>query len=346
MTMTFAEKYAVLGTRDTQFEGVFITAVKSTGIFCRPSCRARKPLAKNVEFFDSAETALKNGYRPCKVCRPMDVDFDTPDFIRSLIDELQTDPSTRITDADLVAKGMEPNTIRRWFKRHHHMTFQAYQRLLRINLGFDHIKSGMTVTNTAFASGYESLSGFQDGFRTVFGETPSAATGKTVIHLERFATELGPMFVGATEEGVCLLEFTDRRMLETEFQDLKKRLKATYVPGTNEHSQLAKEQISEYFAGKRTEFTVPLHTPGTEFQIQVWDQLRSIPYGKTRSYAEQAVAIGNPSAVRAVARANGMNRIAIIIPCHRVIGSDGSLTGYAGGLARKQWLLDHEAKHT
>jgi len=150
------------------------------------------------------------------------------------------------------------------------------------------------------------------------------------------------MLAGATDEGICLLEFIDRRMLETQIERLKKSLKAEFIPGNNDHFELLSKEIEAYFDGDLKEFTVPLVIPGTAFQQKVWRALQEIPYGGTRSYKEQAERIGNPQAVRAVARANGDNRISIIIPCHRVIGSDGSLTGYGGGLWRKQFLLDIE----
>jgi len=150
------------------------------------------------------------------------------------------------------------------------------------------------------------------------------------------------VFACASNKGICLLEFTDRRMLETEFRDLCKRLNAVILPGKNIHLDHVQSEILEYFSGKRKNFTVPLHTPGTAFQNTVWKLLREIPYGETRSYKQQAITLGNPKAIRAVASANGHNRVGIIIPCHRVIGSDGSLTGYGGGLHRKRWLLDFE----
>ena len=153
------------------------------------------------------------------------------------------------------------------------------------------------------------------------------------------------MVVIASDKGVCLLEFGDRRMLETEFQDLQRRLGAVILPGKNRFTEAAIEEILEYFDGKRTRFDVPLHTPGTPFQQRVWGALREIPYGKIRSYGEIAAVIDDPKAVRAVGTANGMNRIAIMIPCHRVIGADGALTGYGGGLWRKDWLLKHEQAH-
>jgi AraC family transcriptional regulator of adaptative response/methylated-DNA-[protein]-cysteine methyltransferase len=157
-------------------------------------------------------------------------------------------------------------------------------------------------------------------------------------------TPIGVMVAGAVEEGICLLEFTDRRMLNTEYKDLARLLKTSIEEGENKHIKEIGKQLKEYFEGSRKEFTVPLVTPGTGFQQEVWQELQRIPFGSTRSYQEQAEALNKSGAVRAVANANGMNRISIVIPCHRIIGSDGNLTGYGGGLWRKKWLLDHEKR--
>ena len=159
-------------------------------------------------------------------------------------------------------------------------------------------------------------------------------------------TELGTMIAGAVEEGICLLEFSDRKILKSEYRDLKKYLAAEIEEGENSHILNLKNQLAEYFQGVRKVFDLQLILPGTIFQQMVWNELLSIPYGTTRTYMEQAEALRKPESIRAVANANGMNRIAIIIPCHRVIGSDGSLTGYGGGLKRKKWLLDHEKRHS
>jgi AraC family transcriptional regulator of adaptative response/methylated-DNA-[protein]-cysteine methyltransferase len=153
------------------------------------------------------------------------------------------------------------------------------------------------------------------------------------------------MFACGVEQGICLLEFSDRKMLETQFKSLSKQLNATIVQGENPHFKILAQQLKEYFEGSRKKFSVPLFLPGTDFQRAAWESLQRIPYGTTRSYQQQAVDIERPDAVRAVANANGMNRIAILIPCHRVIGSDGQLTGYGGGLWRKKWLLDFEREH-
>ena len=342
MNLSFEQKYDAIGKSETIYEGMFVTAVKTTKIFCRPSCRARKPLAKNVVFYKNSEEALKHGYRPCKVCRPMELEEENPRYIQQLLKELQDNPYERIKDRDLKQRGLEPSHIRRWFKEHHNMTFHAYQRLIRINTGYHQIQRGESVTNTAFNSGYESLSGFNDGFKSIFGHSAKNSKNKSIIYIDRFSTKLGPMFAAATDQGLCLLEYTDRKSLESEIKDISKRLNAVIVPGINEHIELAKRQLGEYFDGRRREFSVSIDAPGTEFQKDVWKLLVKIPYGTTCSYLEQAKKLEKPKAVRAVANANGMNRISIIIPCHRVIGSDGSLTGYGGGLPRKKWLLELE----
>jgi len=337
--------YDAFVRRDISYEGIFFVAVKTTGIFCRPTCRAKRPKRDNIEFFPTAKDALLNGYRPCKVCKPLELLGSTPDFIQKLIDRVTADPSKKITDYDLVKMKIEPSKVRRWFKANHGLTFQGYQRMLRINGAFHQIKNGESVTEAAFENGYDSLSGFSDAFKKIFGANPNNAKYINVINLHRFATPLGPMIAGATDEGICLLEFTERRMLESEFHDLRRKLKANFVYGTNKHISKLEEQVSEYFEGKRKMFDVSLVTSGSEFQKSVWRQLLTIPYGRTRSYEEQAIAIDNLKAIRAVASANGSNRIAIVVPCHRVIGKDGSLTGYGGGLWRKKWLLDFEKKN-
>ena len=283
---------------------------------------------------------LRSGH---KVCSPLEKAGETPEYIRRIIEEISNGVGKGFTDIDLKERGVEPNTLRRWFKKYHGITFHGYQRMLRINTAFKKIQNGQSVTSTAFDSGYESLSGFGESFKSVIGVSPLESKGKVIINITRFETPLGPMFACATEDGVCLLEFTDRRMLETELKTLTKIVNASIVHGENKHFENLIKQMDEYFNGERKEFSIPLFTPGSEFQKSVWKELQTIPYGTTRSYKQQAIALNNPGAVRAVANANGMNRISIIIPCHRVIGDDGHLTGYGGGIWRKKWLLDMES---
>jgi len=333
--------YRALVEKDPGFDGLFYAGVTTTGIFCRPVCTARKPQRKNVVFFPTAREALLAGYRPCRVCRPVEPPGATPEPVRRLLAEIESDPGLRLRDADLRARGIEPAGLRRWFKKNHGLTFQAYARTLRIGAAFGRIKHGETATNAAFDHGWDSLSGFGEAFRKVLGGPPTR-TRTATLAVTRIETPLGPLLAGATDEGICLLEFVDRRMIETQLGRLGRLLRAVLVPGTSRHFDRLAEELKRYFGGDLRRFASPLDLRGTEFQTKVWSGLLAIPYGETRSYAEQARRIGAPSAVRAVARANGDNRIAIVVPCHRVVGADGSLTGYGGGLWRKRWLLDLE----
>jgi AraC family transcriptional regulator, regulatory protein of adaptative response / methylated-DNA-[protein]-cysteine methyltransferase len=336
------EMYQALLARDASYDGIFFVGVRSTGIFCRPVCPARKPMRRNVDFFPSARDALSHGFRPCKRCRPLQPQGETPDAIRRLLEEIEADPSLRLRDGDLRARGVEPATARRWFKRHHGMTFHAYQRARRLANALGALAQGSAVTHAAFDHGFDSTSGFQEAMRRITGRSPSASRDAVVVQVSRVLTPLGPMVMATTEAGVALLEFTDRRMLGTQLERLARRLQCVFVPGATAAGRQMEEELAAYFAGKLRHFDTPLQPAGTEFQQRVWQVLKSIPYGETRSYGDQARMLGNPKAVRAVARANGDNPIAIVVPCHRVIGADGKLTGYGGGLWRKRWLLHHE----
>jgi AraC family transcriptional regulator of adaptative response/methylated-DNA-[protein]-cysteine methyltransferase len=336
--------YDALLNRDPSFEGIFYVGVKTTGIFCRPTCRARKPKIDNIEFFLNTKAALDHGYRACKVCKPMQIWDKTPAWVDQLIREVHDDPAQNLKDEDLRARNLDPVKVRRWFSKNHGVTFHAYQRMVRLNHAFGKLQKGQKITETAYESGYESLSGFGEAFKKSLGFSPSRSSDQNIITVSRVNTPLGPMVAGATQQGIVLLEFSDRRMLETQIKKLKKYFQAAIVPGNNRHLVELAKQLREYFEGQRIKFDLNLEFPGTDFQRKVWQQLLEIPIGSTRSYAAQASLCGNSGAVRAVAKANGDNRISIIIPCHRVVGSDGSMTGYGGGIWRKKWLLDHERK--
>jgi AraC family transcriptional regulator of adaptative response/methylated-DNA-[protein]-cysteine methyltransferase len=252
---------------------------------------------------------------------------------------VEQDPLRRWRDRDLRRRELDPARVRRWFQREHGLTFHAYLRSRRLGLALGRLRHGEDLTMVAHDHGYESLSGFRDAFQQVFGDAPGRARGRGAVAVTRLLTPLGPMVAGASDEGVCLLEFAERRMLETQLRRLSQRLDAIFVPGSNGWIEQLDRELQAYFGGSAKRFRVPLVIRGTEFQKLAWDALLEIPYGETRSYEEQARAMGRPSAVRAVGRANGDNRIAIVIPCHRVVGSDGRLTGYGGGLWRKRALL-------
>jgi AraC family transcriptional regulator of adaptative response/methylated-DNA-[protein]-cysteine methyltransferase len=327
--------------RDPAYNGLFFLGVRTTGIFCRPTCPARKPLPKNVEYFPTARAALVAGYRPCKRCRPLDAD-EQPQWVAELIADVECQPAPRITDGQLRGRGIDPATARRYFLRHYGMTFQAFTRARQLAGALTQIREGASVDAAVLESGYESHSGFREAFTRTFGDTPRSYRGRKCVRLSWLKSPLGPLVAGATEEGICLLEFTDRRMLEAQFATVRKRFAAPVVPGSNEHLKLLQNELARYFAGSLRSFAVTLVYPGTPFQEEVWDELLKIPYGETRSYQQLATAVGQRKAVRAVGRANGLNRIAILIPCHRVINKDGSLCGYGGGLRRKQYLLELE----
>ena len=336
------EYYQALVDRNTKYVGIFYAAVKTTSVFCIATCRARKPKKENVIFYKSYSDALKNGFRPCKICCPTENSNETPEQVVQAIKLIKDHPKEKISDYRLKQNEISPDLVRRWFKKTYGITFHAFQRMYRINNAYKELKDGKKSSDTAFEIGYESLSGFSYTYKKLIGNSPTNKNTKSIILINRLTTPLGPMFVCATNQGICLLEFTDRRMLETEFRDLQKTLKANILIGENNHTKQLKKEIKEYFDGKRTSFDVALHTPGTEFQNQVWNSLKQIQYGTTTSYNQLAARLNKPTAIRSVARANGFNRISIVVPCHRVIGKDGNLTGYGGGIERKKWLIDFE----
>jgi AraC family transcriptional regulator of adaptative response/methylated-DNA-[protein]-cysteine methyltransferase len=334
--------------RDAVFDGVFLTGVKTTGIFCRTTCSARKPKRENVAYFANADEAMFAGFRACLRCKPMARTSDKPDLIDPLVKLIEEKADGRIREGDLLALGIDPSTARRQFKRYFGITFQAYSRARRLGAALAVVREAKLTGKDTFVldqqldAGFDSPSGYREAFARLFGAQPSKAGSVAVMYSQWLDTPLGPMLVIADEAGIHALDFVNRRGLEKEIGRLRARNKCVIVPGQQRYLVQAAKEIGEYYAGKRQTFTLPLADRGTPFQKAVWKQLLAIPAGQTRSYADIARGIGQPKAVRAVARANGDNYRGIIIPCHRVIGSDGSLTGYGGGIARKQWLLDFE----
>ncbi len=343
-------------TRDTSCDGLFFAAVTTTGVFCRPSCPARKPNPQNVEFYASAREALLAGFRPCLRCRPLEQGGRTPDWARELIAMVERRPESRVRDADIRAQGLDPVTVRRYFKESYGMTFQAYARARRLGEAFAAIANGGSIDEAVFRHGWESHSGFREAFAKATGMPPgkvapasrdrqpgeATAPDADYVRLSWIATPLGTMLAGATSETICFLEFTDRKAIEAQLAALGHHIQRPLLPATSPLLDRLRCQLGEYFDGTRHGFDLPLDYPGSRFQCQVWDALRDIPYGETRSYAELARYLGKPGGARAVGRANGQNRLAILIPCHRVIAADGSLGGYGGGLWRKLRLLEAE----
>ena len=328
--------------RNASYDGIFFVAVRTTGIFCRPSCPAKTPLARNRQYYATAQAAVFAGYRPCKRCRPLDTNGRQPGWVQRLLREVEQAPMDRLTDADLRGMAIDPARARRYFVKHYGMTFQAYCRGRRMGKALAQIRTGAQIDDVALGHGYDSHSGFRDAFSRTFGQPPGRSRSADCLVAGWVESPLGPLVLAAKDEGICLLEFSDRRMLESQFATLRKLFTCAIVPGNHKHIDKLKDELARYFARTLKQFTVPLIYPGSHFQQAVWEQLLQIPYGETRSYERLACTVGVPTAQRAVGRANGQNRIAIVIPCHRVVNKNGQLGGYGGGLWRKQFLLDLE----
>jgi AraC family transcriptional regulator, regulatory protein of adaptative response / methylated-DNA-[protein]-cysteine methyltransferase len=327
---------------DTTYDGVFFLGVRTTGVFCRPSCGARKPRRKNVEFFATVHEALFAGYRPCKRCTPLTAVGSTPPWVSRILSIADSQEGYRMSDSQIRSTGIDPARARRFFQRNYGMTFQAYCRGRRLGKALEQIRRGEMIDDVALGHGYESHSGFRGAFGKAFGTSPGKARKTDCIFVTWIESPLGPLIAGATDHKLVLLEFTDRRMLNNQFAALRRIFRRAIVPGTNAALERLRQELGEYFGGRRKVFTVPLEFPGSLFQQRVWKELVSIPYGKTVSYEGLAKRIGSAHAQRAVGHANGLNRIAIVVPCHRVVNKNGELGGYGGGIWRKRALLELE----
>lgn len=336
--------YEMLLEKNSSYEGIFFVGVKTTGVFCRPTCPAKKPLLKNCEFFDTAQEALLASYRPCKRCNPLSSPTNLSEDVKSLVREIEKNPQKKWTDKDFDQLSIHPNTARRQFKKQFGMTFIEYARARRLGLAFKSIREGQSIIDTQLESGYESGNGFRDAFSHIMGEVPSKNHEINVLFSSWLETRLGSMLAISDQDQLYLLEFVDRRGLENEIKRLRMRKHAAIIPGETKVINQVKQELDEYFYGDRRKFDVPIGLIGSDFQKKVWHELIRIPAGTTYSYKELAEKIGRPTAVRAVGNANGKNQLAIIVPCHRVINSNGELGGYGGGIERKRWLLTHEGK--
>lgn len=339
------EYFDALLQKKTEYEGIFYVGVKTTGVFCRPTCPARKPKFENCEFFETAKEALLASFRPCLRCHPLSHPGQLSELVQMLANAVEENPEKRWKDRDFRALSIDSSTARRQFKKRFGMTFVEYARARRIGLAMKQIRDGESVINAQFASGYESSSGFRDAFSRIMGTAPSLLSSGHVLKASWLDTPLGPMVAVSDEIGLYLLEFVDRRGLEREVECLRLKTKLAIIPGKTEPIRLIENELTQYLKGTLQEFKTPLLLLGSPFQKQVWDELKKIPFGETRSYSQIALAISRPCAFRAVAQANGANQVAIVIPCHRVINANGDLGGYGGGIARKKWLLDHERRN-
>ena len=331
------QAWAAFAARDRRFDGQFVGAVKTTGIYCRPSCAARHPLRQNVEFFADGAAARAAGYRACKRCLPDDVARDEAAVAKAL--ELLAGEEPPRLEALAAAVGYAPHHFHRLFKRATGVTPGAWVRAIKGERAQVALAEGGRVTDAIYDAGYSGPSRFYADAKARLGMTPSAwrqgGAGVT-IRWATVQTHLGTMLLAATEKGICRLSFDEG---ET---DLRARFpKAELVAGGEGMTDLLAAAVAAVDQpGRMT--NLPLDVAGTAFQQAVWAELMRIPPGETRSYAQIAAAVGKPGAVRAAGSANGANQVAVLIPCHRVVRSDGSLGGYAYGLERKAALLARE----
>lgn len=342
--LTDIDRYTILSRRDKAYAETFFVGVKSTGIFCRPGCPARLPKFENCQFYATATQALSGGFRACKRCHPASHSGEASALVKQLISEIEARPDTRWSEEDIKRLGVDPSTARRQFQKRFGMTFTQYARQRRLGLAAKGLMKGESVINAQLTAGYESASAFRKAFAKTFGAAPAKSMAQPLF-IEWFSSPLGPMLAVCDDTHLYMLEFTVRKNMERGFAKLRKAYGRAVIPGRTPITDKIEAELKAYFDGSLKEFTTPLAPTGTDFQNQVWQSLCDIPYGTTCAYTDLAIAVGNEKAVRAVASSNANNGLALIIPCHRVIAKGGGLGGYAGGLDKKQWLLDHEKRH-
>ncbi|RDK01937.1 bifunctional DNA-binding transcriptional regulator/O6-methylguanine-DNA methyltransferase Ada [Paraburkholderia lacunae] len=341
-----AERWDAVNRRDPQADGAFFYGVKTTGVFCRPSCASRQPRRENVDFFADADAARAAGYRECKRCQPGGLPRER-EIVNRACAALDADPQQRLTLAQLSdAVHVSPFHLQRLFKRVVGVSPRQYQAARRGAALREALQRGSDVTRATLDAGFGSPSRMYDSASAELGMAPSAFRRKGAGSTVRYAsapTSLGFVLVAATDKGICKIGFGDAAAA------LADELRSEFANAelVEDPARLAPfiAQVEAYLHGTRQRFDLPLDIAATAFRQRVWDALRRIPYGETRSYSEIAEAVGSPRAVRAVASACATNPVALAIPCHRVVQKSGALAGYRWGLPRKAALLDNEAQH-
>ena len=346
---TDAVRWNAVAARDAEQDGRFVYAVRTTGVYCKPSCASRRALRENVRFFADPAAAEAAGFRACKRCDPRATESATSRVIARARAYLEAHVDEPPALGELArAVGMSASHLQRTFTRHVGVSPRKYAAALRADRLKTHLRAGATVSRATFDAGYGASSRAYDAAAEQLGMTPGAYRrgGKGVeIRYMTAATSLGRLLVAATGRGVCAITLgDDDATLENALNSEYPQSTRTRVRGTRGDAQLRAwvAAVSAYIDGTAREIAVPLDVDGTPFQERVWEALQRIPYGETRSYAQVAESIAAPSAARAVASACARNRISLVIPCHRVVRGSGALGGYRWGIVRKERLLARE----
>jgi AraC family transcriptional regulator, regulatory protein of adaptative response / methylated-DNA-[protein]-cysteine methyltransferase len=340
-----ATLYQALLQRDPAYDGRAYVGVSSTGVFCRLTCPARKPRPENCTFYASVGACIQAGFRACRRCHPMAPAAEADPAVKTLLAALSERKGHRWSEPDIIRMGLDPSTVRRSFNRHFGMTFLDMARLERLRNAHVALSGGGKVIEAQIDAGFASANAFRDAFARLMGKAPGSFSTEALVRADYIDTPLGAMIALGDPTHLHLLEFADRKALPAELRRMHQVFKGRIGFGRQAPVDRLEAELDAYFSGRGARFSVPLAFHGSDFTKAVWHALVEIPAGEIRSYSEIATQIGRPSAVRAVARANGANQIALVVPCHRVLGADGSLTGYGGGLWRKQKLIEIERQY-
>jgi AraC family transcriptional regulator, regulatory protein of adaptative response / methylated-DNA-[protein]-cysteine methyltransferase len=335
--------------RDASRDGEFVYAVKTTGVFCRPTCPSRRPLRKNVEFFATTAAAEKAGYRACLRCRPTATASNVmSQVVHELARRIDANPEQPFGLEQLAKRaGYSPFHLQRNFKAIIGSTPKEYQTAARVRTLKKELRSAAPVADAIYQAGFGSGSRVYEKADTQLGMTPSeyrsGGKGLTISYASA-ETPLGPLMIGATDRGICFLQFgdSDRELVDELGRQFPAATKQPMPPTHKAQFDSWMASLNRHLRGREPQLDLPLDVRGTAFQLIVWRYLQKLPYGEVRSYGEVAAAIGRPNAVRAVARACASNSVALLIPCHRVVRGTGELGGYRWGLQRKRVLLDTE----
>jgi AraC family transcriptional regulator of adaptative response/methylated-DNA-[protein]-cysteine methyltransferase len=338
------QRWQAVQKRDINADGQFVFAVRSTGIYCRPSCPARRPARHQVTFFPTCDAAEQNGFRACRRCHPREASAHTA-LVKRVCQLIETNLEEPLSLTALGEKvSMSPFHLQRIFKRSLGVSPREYADACRFRRFKHQLKQGPSATAAVYAAGYGSSSRAYERTASRLGMTPTRYRqgGKqTRIHHLTAKCALGQMLVAATEKGICFVSLGDN--VGTLKRSLREEFPAADLQRSGPKLKAWARSILRHLKNRQRRLDLPLDIRATAFQSRVWTAIRSIPYGQTRSYKQIAKAIGKPAAIRAVARACATNPVSVIVPCHRVVREDGKLAGYRWGLKRKRELLAKES---